>query len=98
MSRRLVAALAVRNNGTRLYGKPLQRLDVDTTILAQSVRALQSFDCVDDVVLGIADGPANHDYPGVAQELGCGHITGPEDDVLGRLIACGRAAGATDVL
>jgi hypothetical protein len=40
--RKLIAALAVRNQGSRLYGKPLQNLDVEsgTTVLAISWRAL----------------------------------------------------------
>ena len=29
MTRRLVAALACRNSGSRLFGKPLQNLDVE---------------------------------------------------------------------
>ena len=32
MKRKLVAALACRNQGTRLYGKPLQNLDIDKGI------------------------------------------------------------------
>ena len=97
MSRRLVAALAVRNNGTRLYGKPMQMLDSETTILSQSVRGLQSFECVAEVVLGIAEGSANVVFEDVARELGCSAVSGSEHDVLGRLIACGHATGATDI-
>ena len=32
MNRKLVAALACRNQGSRLYGKPLQNLDVENGI------------------------------------------------------------------
>ena len=98
MSRRLVAALAVRNTGARLYGKPLQRLGGETTILGHLVASLQSHDFVAECVLGIAEGTANLVYEEVAGELGCRHVFGPEDDVLGRLNACGRLAGATDIL
>ena len=99
MTRRLVAALAVRANGTRLYGKPLQRLSDDgPAILAQSIAALKTHPFVDDIVLGIAEGPHNTVFEAVARELGVRHVLGPEDDVLGRLIECGAAAGATDVL
>ncbi|MGO9975692.1 MAG: acylneuraminate cytidylyltransferase [Solirubrobacteraceae bacterium] len=98
MTRKLIAVLAVRNNGTRLFGKPLQRLDADTTILAQSVRALQSFDSIAEVVLGVAEGSANVIFEDVAGELGCSHVVGSEHDVLGRLIACGHLTGASDIL
>lgn len=96
--RRLAAILAVRNNGTRLYGKPLQQLDDGITILGQSVAALQSFGCVDRVVIAAAEGPHNAAYGSVSTELGCEHVVGPEQDVLARILAGARAAGATDVL
>ena len=96
--RRLVAVLAVRNNGTRLYGKPLQRLDSTTTILGQAVAALRSFDIVADVALAIAEGVHNLPYIDVAHELGTPYVLGSENDVLGRMIAAARVTGATDVL
>jgi spore coat polysaccharide biosynthesis protein SpsF len=96
--RRLVAVLAVRNNGTRLYGKPLQQLDDGVTILSQSVAALQAFSCVDAVVIAAAEGLHNTAYVSVARELGCGHVVGSENDVLGRVLAGARLAEATDVL
>ena len=32
ISKKLVAAIACRNNGSRLYGKPLQNLDVSNQV------------------------------------------------------------------
>jgi spore coat polysaccharide biosynthesis protein SpsF len=55
-ARRLVAALACRANGSRLYGKPLQNLSGMTTILDQIVSALRTFDIIDEIVLGISQG------------------------------------------
>ena len=56
MERKFIAALAVRNAGTRLFGKPLQNLSVKskTTILKHIVDCLNSIDCIDEVVLGIS--------------------------------------------
>jgi spore coat polysaccharide biosynthesis protein SpsF len=98
MSRRLVAALAVRNNGTRLYGKPLQNLAGETTILAQLVASLRTHECVAECVLGVAEGASNLVYFDVARQLDAPYVFGSEHDVLGRLLACARHAGATDVL
>ena len=51
-----MAALACRNNGSRLYGKPLQNLHTEqpVTILEQIVASLKSIREIDDIVLGIS--------------------------------------------
>jgi spore coat polysaccharide biosynthesis protein SpsF len=97
VTRRLTAALACRANGSRLYGKPLQILDGDVTILRQIVSAIRQFAFVDEIVLGISEGAANLTFIDEAHALGCPYIMGDPKDVLARLIACGRAAAATDV-
>ena len=99
MTRKLVAALACRNAGSRLYGKPLQNLDIDagTTILDHIVAHLRSIDIIDEVVLGVSEGPGNEAFADAAARLGLRMITGDEDDVLARLIACGELADATDI-
>lgn len=99
-SRKLTAALVVRLSSTRLFGKPLQNLDVQTqrSILQHLVECVRSTGCVDEIVLGIAEGSGNEIYEGVAKALDIKAVYGPEDDVLSRLIACGEATGATDVL
>ena len=99
-SRKLAAVLAVRLSSTRLFGKPLQNIDVQTqrSILRHLVECVRSTGCVDEIVLGVAKGSGNEIYEGVAKELGIKAIYGPEDDVLLRLIACGEATDATDVL
>jgi spore coat polysaccharide biosynthesis protein SpsF len=97
VSRRLVAALACRNNGSRLYGKPLQNLIDETTILDQIVDAIRLCPAIDDIVLGISEGSANLPFVEKACEYGVGHIIGDQKDVLMRLIQSGRAGNATDV-
>ena len=97
--RKLVVALACRNKGSRLYGKPLQNLDIENgiTILDNIVACLSSFDCIDSIVLGISEGNANLDFIDYAQVNGLNYIIGDEIDVLARLIQCGDYAGATDI-
>jgi len=97
--RKLVAAVACRNQGARLYGKPLQNLDVEAgvRILDNIVACLQSIPCIEAVVLGISEGVENEVFRRVAAEKGLPFIIGDERDVLSRLVQCGEHAGATDV-
>ena len=98
--RRLVVALACRNQGSRLYGKPLQNLDIENgiTILDNIVACLQQVSAIDSIVLGIADGIANDVFVEYADANDIGYIRGSEEDVLERLIQCGNFGGATDIL
>ena len=99
MKRKLVAALACRNQGSRLYGKPLQNLDVSEgiRIIDQIISNLKSVSCIDEIVLGIAEGVENEVFIRIAKEYGIKYIIGDGIDVLGRLISCGKIADATDV-
>jgi len=99
MNRRLVAAVACRNQGARLYGKPLQNLDVakGIRILDNIVDCLRTIPCIEEVVLGISEGIDNEVYKRVADEKALPYIVGDETDVLSRLVQCGEKAGATDV-
>lgn len=97
MTRRLVAALACRANGSRLFGKPLQNLVGETTILDQIVAAVKSFPIIDEIVLGISEGVVNHAFMDVAHTHGIGYVLGDPKDVLMRLVLCGRMGRATDV-
>jgi len=97
--RKLVVALACRNRGSRLYGKPLQNLDINNgvTILDNIIACLNSFECIDSIVLGISEGDENLDFVDYAKKNGLGYILGDEEDVLSRLIKCGEYADATDI-
>lgn len=96
--RRVVAALACRLGGTRLWAKPLQPLVPGVSILDHIVATLAPEQFIDEVVLAIADEPENRWMTRVADELGCRFVFGDTEDVLGRLILAAEAAGATDVL
>ena len=99
MERRLVAAIACRNQGSRLYGKPLQNVDVEsgTRILDNIIDCLRTISCIDDIVLGISVGIENEVFKHIAEQKGISYILGDEHDVLSRLIQCGQVANATDI-
>jgi len=99
MKRRLVAAIACRNQGSRLYGKPLQNLDVEKgiRILDNIVDCLRTIECIDEIVLGISEGVENEIYRIIAEEKGLRYVVGDQTDVLSRLVKCGQIAGATDI-
>jgi spore coat polysaccharide biosynthesis protein SpsF len=97
--RRLVASLACRVNGSRLYGKPLQLLDVqrNVSVLDHMIALYRTEPVISEIVLGVAEGPANQPFHETARRHGIRSITGDERDVLSRLIQCAHAAGGTDV-
>jgi spore coat polysaccharide biosynthesis protein SpsF len=99
MKRCLVAAIACRNQGSRLYGKPLQNLDVEkgVRILDNIVDCLQTIGCIDEIVFGISEGMENDVFRSIAEEKGLRYVVGDQVDVLSRLVRCGQLAGATDV-
>lgn len=97
--RKLVAALACRVQGSRLYGKPLQLLDVreHVTILDHLIRLLKTHQPIREIVLGISEGIENTPFVETARRHGIPCIWGDPADVLQRLIQCGHAAQATDI-
>lgn len=99
MKRRLVAAIACRNQGSRLYGKPVQNLDVECNIriIDNIISCLQSIKCIDEIVFGISVGVENEVFIHIAQEKGLRYVIGDEIDVLSRLVACGDLSDATDI-
>lgn len=99
MKRKLVAALACRNNGSRMFGKPLQNLDEKEgiKIIDNLIDCLKSINEIDEVVLGIAEGVENDIFKVIAEEKKLQYIVGDEKDVLGRLIKCGEKSNATDI-
>ena len=99
MKKKLVAALACRNQGTRLYGKPIQNLDIENgvRIIDNVISCLQSISCIDEVILGISEGIENEIFIKIAEDKKIKYVVGDEDDVLSRLIKCGELVNATDI-
>lgn len=92
----LAAVIACRNQSSRLYAKPLQNLDVPRgiTILQHLVGQLKLRSEISEVVLAISENEENRIYTHVAEELGVRYVLGDDDDVLGRLVAGAKLAGA----
>ena len=97
--RKLVATIACRNQGSRLYGKPLQNLDVSrgVSIIDNIIECIQTGTKVDEIVLAISDGVENQIFTDIATKHGVKYIIGEEQDVLHRLIMAAEAVEATDV-
>src|SRR5687767_13488927 len=97
--RRLVATLACRAKGSRLYGKPLQLLDVEAglPVIEHMVRLLRTAPEISQIVLAVAHGAENEPFHAIAAALGIMSTRGDERDVLKRLIDAARAGDATDV-
>lgn len=99
MTRRLVAAVACRMQGTRLYGKPIQNLDVESgiRIIDNIVDCLRTLTCIDEIVLGISEGIENEVFKTIAEQKKLRFVVGDQMDVLSRIISCGEASNATDI-
>lgn len=97
--RKLVACLACRNQGTRLYGKPMQNLDIKKrlTILDYMINSIKTYDCVSEIVLGVSNGDDNIIYESVAKKHNIKCIFGSEEDVLDRIIKCCDLVNGTDI-
>lgn len=97
--RKLIAALACRSEGSRLYGKPLQNLDIADgyNILDNIVACLIQCRSIDEIVLGVSSGEANYVYHQYANINHIKSISGDQEDVLSRLIQCGEVSDATDI-
>jgi N,N'-diacetyllegionaminate synthase len=93
---RVVATLACRAGGSRLYGKPVQRIG-DRTILEYLVARLASVPRVDQIILAISEGVENEIFVEYAGRLGVDYIIGSEIDVQERLIIAGEH-GHADLL
>jgi spore coat polysaccharide biosynthesis protein SpsF len=93
------AILPVRVTGTRLYGKPLQLLDIENrvTILEYLVKYIKESNLIQDICLAIADSKANYVFADLAEEKGWEYIFGDEIDVLGRMLKAADKIG-TDII
>ena len=53
-------------SGKRLYGKPLQNLAPDSTILGQILDTMRECPAIETAVLGIAEGSGNQPFVEIA--------------------------------
>ena len=98
-TRSLVAVIACRNNVSRLYGKPLQNLDVSKgwTILDQVIANISTLDLVDEVILAISHGSSSTSFIDYANSHALRYVVGDENDVLSRLLQGLKITNATDL-
>jgi spore coat polysaccharide biosynthesis protein SpsF len=97
--RKLVAVLACRNSGSRLYGKPLQRLNIESGwhILDQVIANVRASPSIDKVILAISSGNDNTSFVDYAESHHIESILGDPIDVLSRLICGLDQADGTDL-
>ena len=99
MKKKLVCVLACRNQGSRLYGKPLQNLDIKKKIrvidfIIQRIKKIKS---ISSTVLAISNTKDNDEYKNVAKKYSLKYIKGDKTDVLKRLILGANKSNATDI-
>ena len=96
--RKLIATYACRNQGSRLYAKPMQNLDIEEgiTILEYLINLTKTVKSIDQIVLGVSEGIMNDVFLDVAEAHQIGAIRGDERDVLQRLIQCVEHSEGTD--
>lgn len=97
--RKIAAVIACRNKGSRLYGKPLQNLNIQTKwkILDQIIENIRSLKFIDDIVLAISYGIENKIFIEYAEKNQLNYIIGDQTDVLKRLILGLEIVEATDL-
>ena len=99
INRKLVCVLACRNSGARLYGKPLQNLDIENKwkIIDEIIKNISKCKVVDEIVLAIAEGDDNLGFLKYAKEFNLKYVIGNEIDVLSRLIKGVKLVDGTDL-
>jgi len=94
-NKKVDAILACRVGGTRLYGKPLQFLDIENrvTILEYLVKYIKQIKHIDSICLAIADGKENYGFAKLAEKNNWDYIFGDEEDMLGRVLKAADKIG-----
>ena len=82
MRRKLVAALACRNQGSRLFGKPIQNLDIEKGIrvIDNIIDCLKTIKSINSIVLAISEGQENNIFQQIAKQKRIEYIIGDEID------------------
>tara|TARA_B100001057_G_scaffold409553_1_gene424267 strand:+ start:184 stop:945 length:762 start_codon:yes stop_codon:yes gene_type:complete len=97
MKKKLIAILACRNNGSRLYAKPLQKLNNEINILDYILALISKTPVISETILAISDNVENLIYKDIAKKKGLKYYFGSDLDVLGRLVMGIKKTKATDV-
>ena len=97
--RRLIAAIACRNESTRLYAKPMQFLNIEKkiSVIEFIINRLKKIKVIDEIVLAISNEMDSLIYYNIAKKHKIKFIFGDKKDVLFRLIKAGKKNNATDI-
>lgn len=100
MKKKFVAVLACRNKSQRLYGKPLQNLDIkkNLKIIDLIIYRLKKIKFLNSIVLAISNKKENLIYTDIAKKHSVNFFFGDDKDVLSRLIYSAEKVKATDIL
>jgi spore coat polysaccharide biosynthesis protein SpsF len=92
------AVIACRVQGSRLYGKPLQNLNVGgPTVIESLISYIKAVDSIDDIVFAVSEESENDGFVRIAEVNSLPYVKGDQDDVLGRMIKAAKSNG-TDVV
>ena len=92
-TKKVAAIIACRVHSTRLFAKQLQQVG-NFSILQLVLNQLKKSKLIDEIVLGISEGPGNEVFINFAKEHHLKFITGDDRDVLKRLIAGAKYVNA----
>src|SRR4051812_29101977 len=90
---RVVATIEARMGSSRLPGKVLMKA-VDRPLLSLMVERVRRARYLDEVVVATTSAERDSVIADLCQAEGIAVFRGSEDDVLGRVVAAGRAHGA----
>lgn len=93
---KIVAAIACRVDSTRLFAKPLQRVD-EQTILDYIILQLRQSKLIDEIVLAISEKVGNEIFVEYAQKNGLKFVRGDDENVLQRVIMAAEHVNANIV-
>ena len=99
IKQRIDAILACRVSSTRLYGKPLQYIDMENriTILEYLVSYLREAKTIGRIILAAPDNDENYVFKEIAKRNTWEIFFGDEKDMLGRILGAANQYG-TDVI
>jgi len=85
---KLDAILACRVTGTRLYGKPMQYIDIESriTILEHLAKYLKRSEYINTICLAISEGRENYGLAELAEKHHWPYVFGDGVDVLSRIL------------
>ena len=97
--RKLIVCLACRVNGNRLFGKPLQNLDIkkSITILDIILIQLKEYFKINQIILAISKDKYNECFVEYSKKKKIDYYLGDDFDVLKRLIEAYKKKDGTDI-